>query len=218
MNGASAPGEATMATVVRTTRTPTEARPVAPPAETGGGGRRRFSAVEFERMVELGLFPETERVELLGGDLFTMSPTGYRHQSCVDRLAHYLWSLLGARAQIRVQGPVRLSDELEPLPDVQLLSPRTDFYGQAHPGPTNALLVIEVMDTSAAHDRGVKLGFYARSGVREVWLVDLNREWVETYRRPDGELYRENVVVKRGEGLTPEAFPEATLAVDDVLG
>jgi Uma2 family endonuclease len=79
-------------------------------------------------------------------------------------------------------------------------------------------LAIEVMDSSARYDRGEKLAKYARSGLAEVWLVDIGRERIEVYRRPNGEDYDEKRTLARGESLAPEAFPDAVLAVDAILG
>jgi Uma2 family endonuclease len=117
-----------------------------------------------------------------------------------------------------VQNPLRLDDHTEPLPDLMLLRPRGDFYSASHPVPADVLLLIEVMDSSADYDRNVKLPLYARSGVPEVWLIDLNRELVETHRRPVGAVYSENRLLPRGQRLAPEALADLEIAVDEILG
>ncbi len=74
-----------------------------------------------------------------------------------------------------VQNPVCLDGRLEPLPDIALLRPRSDYYRNGHLGPDDVLLLIEVADSSLRYDREVKIPRYARAGVPEVWLVDLAR-------------------------------------------
>jgi Uma2 family endonuclease len=180
--------------------------------------RYRFSVDDYHRMAEAGVFRGHPRVELLEGDVFVMTPIGNRHAACVDRLTLLFCKAFGEIAQVRTQGPVRLSDSSEPEPDLLLLKPRADFYATAHPVASDVLLLVEVMDTSADYDRGKKLVLYAREGVGEVWLVDLNRELVEAYRRPVGEVYTENRVVPRGLSVAPGAFPEAVFRVDAILG
>ena len=180
--------------------------------------RWRFTVEDYHRMGEAGLFHEDDRVELIEGDVVVMSPIGSRHVGTVARIDALLHPGLGPNAVILVQSPIRLGDQSEPQPDLAVLRPRPDFYTNSLPGPEEVFLVIEVMDTTAAYDRGVKLGLYARAGVAEVWLVDLNRELVECHRRPSGNGYAESRVVPRGGSLAPGAFPDVVLAVDTILG
>ena len=117
-----------------------------------------------------------------------------------------------------VQNPVRLDQRSEPQPDVTLLAPREDWYAGAHPGPGDALLAVEVADTSAAWDRRRKVPLYARAGVPEVWVVDLAAGAVHTYRRPAGGSYAEVGRVGPGDHLAPAAFPDAAVDVSFLLG
>jgi len=181
--------------------------------------RRPFTVHEFQRMYEAGILGEDDRLELVEGDILEMAPIGPRHASCVGRLTR-LWTPLTVadRAILWVQNPLRLSERTEVYPDVALLRPREDHYAHSHPGPQDALLVVEVADATLDYDREVKVPLYARAGVPEVWVVDLGGEAVEVYRAPSGETYREVRRRGRGEVLAPEAFPDLTLRTDEVLG
>ena len=180
--------------------------------------RRRFTVDEYYRMAEAGILTEDDRVELLEGEVFQMSPIGSRHAACVGRLTHILPSRLGGRAIVWVQNPLRLDVYNEPQPDVALLRPRDDFYASSHPGPGDVLLVVEVVETTASYDRSLKVPLYARFGVPEVWLVDLNAETVEVYRGPSASGYQDIRYLGRGETLAPAAFPDVAIPVDAVLG
>jgi len=181
--------------------------------------RRRFSVKDYHRMVETGILTKDDRVELLEGEIVEMAPIGSPHQGTVDRLNRLFTSRLGERVIVRVQGPVLLASvESEPEPDVALLVPRPDFYTTGHPEPTDILLAVEVMDTSVEKDRRVKLPLYARAGIVETWLVDLNTDCVEVYRRPSPAGYESSRIVRRGEPLAVQALLDLTLTVADLLG
>ncbi len=180
--------------------------------------RRRFTVEEYHRMAEAGIFSEDDRVELIEGEVVGMTAIGSGHQACVDRLTRLFASVRREQAIVRVQGPIRLGPDSEPQPDLALLRPRADFYAHAHPGPEDVLLVVEVAETSAEYDRTVKLPLYARSGIREVWLVDLATVSAEVCSDPTPGGYQRVRSIRRGERLTLGAFPGLELAADDILG
>lgn len=180
--------------------------------------RKLFTVDEYHAMAETGIIGADERVELIEGEIILMAAIGSRHQAVVDRITRLLVTRVGERAIVRVQGPVRLARITEPQPDLQLLAPRNDFYTAAHPSQQEALLVIEVADSSLRFDRDEKALIYARRGVRELWIVDLNGERVLVRRRPDSAGYGEAMEVTRGSSLAPQAFPDVRVSIDELLG
>lgn len=179
--------------------------------------KRYFKVGEYNRMGKAGVFSEDDRVELVEGEIVEMTPIGRRHASCVDRLTELLSSQ--PKVIVRVQNPVQLDVFTEVQPDVALLKRREDFYSRSHPTPEDVLLAVEVSDTSASYDREIKLPLYARFGVPEVWLVDLNTRIVEVYTRPENEEYRESRRAGRDDSLTASAVPDSSpVAVEDILG
>jgi Uma2 family endonuclease len=131
--------------------------------------RRLFSVHEYHQMLQAGVLGEDDRLELIEGEIVQLSPINSRHAACVNRLNALFTSRLTGRAVVSVQNPIRLDTHSEPQPDLALLKPRPDFYAASHPNPEDVLLVVEVADTSADYDRGVKLALYARVGIAEVW-------------------------------------------------
>jgi Uma2 family endonuclease len=180
--------------------------------------KRLFTVDEFHRMGEARVFGEDDRVELIDGEVMKMTPIGPRHASCVRRLIAILSPLVGDAAIVDVQNPLPLNARAEPQPDVVLLKPRVDFYRQAHPGPSDVLLVIEVADTSAEYDRILKAPQYARAGIAELWVVNLAEALVEVYRQPTGGEYGEHLAVGPGSSLRLPGLGSRQVAVDDVLG
>src|SRR6266508_549175 len=141
--------------------------------------RRRFLVDDFERMAAAGILTEDDRVELIAGEIVEMAPIGGRHMGRVNVLVELLMDLVRQEALISVQNPIRLSADSEPQPDIALI--RRSASRDTVPTPEDALLVIEVADSSRDYDRGVKLPLYAAAGIPETWLVDLVAEIVECH-------------------------------------
>lgn len=178
----------------------------------------RFSVDEWHQMGEAGLFDEDARVELLDGEVVTMSPIGPRHAVCVARLNRLLWRALGDRAVIRVQDPIGLDQHSEPEPDLALTRPPLEAYLTVHPGPGDLFLVIEVADTTYESDRGRKALLYARAGVPECWVVSLGTDRVVVLSEPGPDGYRDERIAGRGEQVEPAGLPGVVLSVDDIFG
>ncbi len=176
-----------------------------------------FTVDAYQRLAELGILREDDRVELIDGQIVEMSPIGDRHAHCVRRLNNLFARHLLELAVIDVQNPVVLGRRDAPQPDLVLLKPRADAY-RHHPRAADLLLVVEVADTTLAYDRDIKLPLYARAGIPEVWLVDLPGERIQVYHDPAGGSYASLRTVPRGATIAPLQFPSVTLAADDILG
>jgi Uma2 family endonuclease len=191
--------------------------PMVPPEPVPLMQHRKFTADEFEKLGEVGILTDEERVELIEGDIIVMGRIKSPHAACVNRLTRMLVTGTGERAVVTVQNPVRLSTYTEPAPDLSLAHPCEDFYRQAHPRPNEMYLAIEVMETTQFYDYKVKLPLYGRNGVPELWLIDLPGQVLEVYRRPFGDQYIESQQLRPGQQIAPEASPELVLAVDAIL-
>lgn len=168
--------------------------------------RHRITADEYHRLGEAGVLAPDARVELINGEVIDMAPIGSRHWSVVNRLHRLLERAVGDRALVSSQSSMRLGPHNEPQPDLALFKPRTDFYVGALPTAVDTLLIVEVADSTARYDREIKLPLYARHGVGEVWIVDLEAALLCVYRQPEGERYRV-------AGETPSPGPMTLLAL-----
>jgi Uma2 family endonuclease len=153
--------------------------------------RHRLTVDEYYRMAEAGVLAPDARVELIEGEIIDMAPQKSRHASVVNELSTRLHEAVGRRAVVTCQTPLRLSERSEPEPDLMLLRPRADGYAGSHPDAADVLLLVEVADSSARYDREIKLPLYARHGVAEVWIVDLEAGLVRFQRQPSGERFAE---------------------------
>ncbi len=163
---------------------------------------RLFTVDEYYAMAQAGILGEDDRVELIAGEIVVMSPIGSRHAGCLNRLNELLVPAARRRAIVAPQNPLRLNDSSEPQPDIALLRWRDDSYASRHPGPQDALLVIELADSSLDFDRGAKLALYARNGIAEVWVVNLRADSVEVYRSPGLDGYGESSTHSGSDRLT----------------
>lgn len=180
--------------------------------------RHRITADEYHRMAEVGLLAPDARVELIEGVIIDRAPIGNPHNAAVDWLTQTFVQGLAGRAIVRVQGSVRLDDFSEPQPDVVLLKPRKDFYRTRHARSQDCLLVVEVSESSLRYDRQLKVPFYARRGVPEVWIVDVGNMRLHLYRNLVDAEYKA-VSTTATPGITPIAsIPEFTMDLSPLFG
>ncbi len=180
--------------------------------------RHKFTANEYLRMAEVGLLSKDDSVELIWGEIVEMSPINVPHALCVNRLNTQLSAILAGRAIVSVQNPIQLDEYSLPQPDVALWKPPSDEYYNRLAGPLEVLLVIEVADSSIRYDRKDKARLYGTAGIADYWIVNLSERRIEVYREPQPDGYRTTTRYAPGETISPLAFPDVALNVDEVLG
>lgn len=192
---------------------------IASPALPAWVPRCAIDVEAYHGMAAAGILRPDDRVELIEGELVGMASVGGPHIGCVMALSDLLSPLRPGGIRISIQSPVRLGRYSEPEPDIALLRPRADHYrGGLPPLAEDALLLIEVADTTLRMDREVKAPLYARHGIPELWIVDLAGSVVLVHREPSPEGYRSVTEARRGDTLAPALLPEAALAVAEILG
>jgi Uma2 family endonuclease len=180
--------------------------------------KRWISADEYERMGQAGIFRPNDRLELLEGEIYEMSPIGSLHAACVKFLSRFLNLHFSGALLVSTQDPIRLDDFSEPQPDVALLRWRDDFYRDSHPTPADVLLVIEVADSTVESDRRYKIPLYAKAGIKEAWLVNLPEEKIELYAEPLNGAYQINREFKRDEEAQAHSIADLRVNVAQMIG
>jgi Uma2 family endonuclease len=182
---------------------------------------RRWSRIEYERLVDLGVFKPGERLELLDGALVVREPQGAPHMTGIRMAQEALRAAFGPGWEVRTQAPIALDDDSEPEPDVAVVPGSHLDYRHAH--PTRPVLLVEVADSSLAVDRS-KGSLYARAGVPDVWIINLVDDVLEVYRRPSrdrlsrlGWAYADVQTLVRAEFVSPLAASTARIAVTNLL-
>jgi Uma2 family endonuclease len=171
------------------------------------GRLRRLTAAEYMRMVEAGVFGENERLELIDGVLCHMTPQSVPHARTIRLLSRLLFRQLGEQYDLDTQLPLQLGEHSVPEPDLAVVTREEGVRRDSH--PRHALLVIEVARESLREDRAMKGPLYARHGIPEFWLIDVNRQRVEVYRQPDPETesYTERTTLGGSEVLECHSIP-----------
>lgn len=178
----------------------------------------QFTARDYEKMIALELIDPDARVELIDGEILTMSPANEPHEGMVRLILNRLIPQLGQLATIDVQNALALDERSRPEPDLMLLKPHPDAYRHQRPRPEDVLLLIEVADSSLQKDRTLKIPNYARAGVTEVWIVDLAGHCIEVYHDPVAKrkTYAQSRILHQGQA-TCSALPQISLSVDDLF-
>jgi Uma2 family endonuclease len=179
--------------------------------------RRRLTVDEYHRMGEAGILTDDDRVELIEGELVAMAPIDSEHIAATNMLNRMLVLAVGDRGIVSVGNPVRLTRHSEPQPDFSVLKPRGD-YRKTLPRPADTMLAVEVANTSLDYDRKVKLALYARSGIPEVWIVNLAAGEVEVYQSPVADNYTSVTRAGRLDSLTIKAIPGVLIPVARIFG
>lgn len=176
----------------------------------------RFTAEDFYRLHETGLFQSNDRIELLNGELIIMHAIGYRHSQAVTNLNFDFSEQARRRYMISPQNPVELERYSAPQPDLVLV-PMSRRHARRHPTPAEVFLIIEVSDSSLKYDREEKRKAYASVGIREFWIMNLEDDQLEIYRQPNGGAYEEEIIVPADGSASPLAFPDVRISLPEII-
>jgi Uma2 family endonuclease len=180
--------------------------------------RKLFNVGEFYRMAEAGVFSKKARLELIEGEILEMAAIGIRHVGAVMALNEIFFPAVAGRFKISTQMPLRLDDRSEPEPDFVLLRHRPDKYRAGGPPcASDAVLVVELADSSLQYDTHVKLPLYARHGIGEYWIVDVDAHSITVCRSPTHDGYDDKKIYKENEQIAPLALPGVLVQVADVV-
>lgn len=182
---------------------------------------RRWKRVEYDRLVELGVF-ERDPIELIGGQLVVAEPQGAYHASAISAADYALRAVLSPGWIVRLQAPVSLDDESAPEPDLVVVPGRPTDYRHAH--PTRPVLAVEVAESSLDFDRQHKGSLYARAEIQDYWIVNLVDRVLEVHRDPGpdssapyGWRYRSVTMLGPPATVIPLAFPAVQIAITDLI-
>ena len=174
--------------------------------------RRAWTADEVRRMVEAGIVDGDEPFELIGGELVAKMQKGIAHEN-LKRMLNKRWGKIRPdHIEFVPESPLRLGPHDEPEPEFVVYPasiPLAEVRGDT------VLLVVEIADSSLAHDRSVKMERYVSHGVREYWVVNANTRVTTVFQDPQPTGYARRFDVGSAL-LTPLLVPELALRMDDL--
>ena len=171
--------------------------------------RHQFTVVEFERLCQSGAFTD-KKVELIEGVIVEMPAMGDLRVMWMGVLTRKLVMTFGELAMVYPQIPLDLGlKRTQPEPDFVVV--KSENNHRRKPTVDEAGFIIEVSDTSLHDDRTWKLQLYAKQGVKEYWILNVQHNQLEVYRDPEGETYRTKFTLSKGQSVTPLEFPQIAL-------
>ncbi len=182
----------------------------------------RISVENYHEMIRAGILQSSDPIELLEGWLILKMPKKPPHVIASELFRDALGRVLTPSFHINSQQPMTLADS-EPEPDVSVVRGTRRDYIEQNPGPKDVPLVVEVSDTSIARDQTLKKRVYARAGIAEYWIVNLQAERIEVYSTPSGPSdspdYQNAQSYTRGQfvALRLDGLELGQIAVNDVL-
>jgi Uma2 family endonuclease len=180
--------------------------------------RRRWTRDECHRLAEIGFIEG--RYELIDGEILSLMGQNPPHRMTLMLIAGWLVSLFGFYS-VQMQGPITIIGEEgetnEPEPDIVVTSEPTTAYRTRHPEPQELLLIVEVSDTTLGFDLNTKARLYARNGVAEYWVMDVNGRRLYSHRAPSAEGYAEVEILTAEQTVALTARPEARVRVGELL-
>ncbi len=181
---------------------------------------QRLSVDQYDRMVECGILPETNRFELIEGRIEEKDVKGPEHRTATERTRRAFERLLPAGWFVAKEDPVRIPGrDSEPEPDLSVVRGTIDDYEDRHPGPGDVALVVEVTRTTAAKDRALA-DVYGGGGIPVYWIVDVRGRRVEVYTDPDPAGGYRGSTVYAGEEAVPVTIggrPVGEIPVSEIL-
>ena len=166
---------------------------------------RQWTVEEYHRMIEVGILSDGDRVELLDGQIITMTPQQPIHSGTTQRSDKYLKHRFEGLADVRVQLPIELLTS-EPESDIAIVRIVTDDYGTAHPTVADIFLLIEIAQSSLDLDRTTKALIYAKAGIEEYWILDVKKRQTHVLRQPTDRGYQSEFILPITETVAPMAF------------
>jgi len=185
-------------------------------------GIRKFTVDEYEKLVRFAILTTDDHLELIEGYLVLKMPISPQHSNSVSKLRRRLDRVLPQAWTSRTENPVRLDDS-SPEPDYAVFRGSDDEYDRRHPGALDIALLVEVADSSLEGDRTDKARIYARNGIAEYWIVNLEELQIEVYAEPQPQAevphYSKRVDYKFGEKVPfrLEGLVLAEFAVEGVF-
>jgi len=187
-------------------------------------GHHLWTREKYERATELGLLGPDDRVELIEGEIVQKMPQNSPHSTALSLTLEALRPAFPIGFVVRPQLPLNIGSLSQPEPDLAVVVGSARDYANAQPNAENAVLVVEISDSTLLPDQTTKAALYARAGVAEYWIVNLPERRLEVHRQPAsieeallGHGYQQIIGLSETEEIAPLAAQASAIAVADLL-
>ncbi|HUZ12188.1 MAG TPA: Uma2 family endonuclease [Caulobacteraceae bacterium] len=173
-----------------------------------GLDRRGFTVEEVEAMISAGVIHADEKFELIEGEIVPVNPQAMPHLTMKARLARALLATCPAHIDIAQDATVMLGRRS--FFDADILAFQADPT-RRYVAPADALLAVEIADSSRARDLFTKAPRYGAAGLAELWVVELNEQQTYVFRSPGTAAWSEPARVGFDEPISPLFLPDAAI-------
>lgn len=174
----------------------------------------KWTIAEYHALIDNG-FLDHKNVELLNGELIEMAPESPIHRHIMRRGNRYLQNLLGEYALVYEGHPITLSNS-EPEPDLAIIKPSEERYIARHPNATDIFWLIEVSKSTLAYDLNDKKTVYAKEGIQEYWVIDIQNKRLHVFKDLQDDQYHSLIIHTDGI-ISPYAFPDLAISVKELF-
>jgi len=159
---------------------------------------------------------------LIHGEAFTMPNPNPPHDTALNLTYEFLRSTFSPRFHVRSQQGFDIGTDNDPGPDLAVVVGSIRDY--ATRTPTEAVLIVEVAETSLFMDTTTKAELYATAAVPDYWVIDLENRCLHVFRDPvalpaglGATAYRTHVTLSPTDRVSPLAALTASILVADLL-
>lgn len=169
-----------------------------------GLDRRGFTLVEVEKMIAAGILDADEKFELIDGEIVPMSPQAMPHMMMRTRIGNWLTRNVPSGLEVVQDATLVLAKKAFLEPDILVFRAER---GRRYPKPDQALLLVEIADTSRARDLFTKAPRYGAAGVPELWVVELNERVTYVFRGPGTQAWADPAQVSFADPIEALFLP-----------
>ena len=189
----------------------------------------RITADQYHILLNDGGIPDGASYELLdgfivhkdrarlGGDPMGQDPL---HVAEINLLTDFAARVKNEGRYLQIQAPIALTALYEPEPDGAIIRGAWQKFLKSLPEPEDVLCVFEASHSSLARDQETKLAAYARAGIRQYVIINLQSAFVQIHTQPDkvAATYRTKTTFNPGESFLIDLPGESiSVAVNEIL-
>jgi Uma2 family endonuclease len=161
-----------------------------------------------------------QRLELVEGELINKIGKNRPHTNVLVIVQAWLMRVFGEQ-YVNPETPIDVAPEdnptSEPEPDLIVLARPSQEFRTGNPQPADLRLVVEISDSTLGFDLTAKARLYARAGIVEYWVFDVEAKSLVVHRDPLNGSYQSVVVYNDRESLSPLASPDHEFQVADAF-
>lgn len=176
--------------------------------------RHHFTQADYLLLQRSGAFRHHARTELIEGEIIAVNAQYSLHGRVQKRLFLALSQAcdgLGGGVEAWVEVSVDLKPDSLPTPDMMV----TRELPENAPAPAaSVLLIVEVAESTLTNDLNVKAPLYARHGIPEYWVADVNSRVIHQMWSPESGIYSERRAIPFGGMVTSNSVTDLTILTD----